>query len=543
MAVTTLENMVVIRRTDDVALYAMTSPTNIIGANSVTLATGQAIGFTFTFGGNNYTTFAVHPAGYVRFAGTLNTTTNANLFTTATAVALAPWFDSQETATTVGYVQKEIQGTAPRRRLVIEWYNNLTLSHDATNYHRAKFQCILHETIGKAEFRYGPIERGGNGGTITSSATMAAKASTSVISDNYRDFAVDDFILGGSRTTTTSNLTYASQWPNYSVHFQPNYPMDGRVRLLGPDKLSGLQDKFSQPLQDFANNVNHHYCNHAPPLINISPDLHGLTISSTDQTLVIPVYPSGDGLSYTFYLGIYSTANTAHSLTIDREAVTDPQPLDNADWTNIEFESAITNGYAWWTPFNVVIPADAEYLRFQLTGTGDAAILSELVVPTALTEPPSSTTAIGWTRVGIGQIAVQGAGQHPEYLNRCDRNIGLVLRDRKQMVWSATRAHSYSFTYNNMTLVSVAPCSLVGQRGATLQAVIYAHDSTDGGEVVIRESGGSSAKFIVDDNGGEFRRQTLPLTLNSDQPLIEMSVKASGTLKVMFAGLIWTPGD
>lgn len=548
MAVTSLDNMVVSRRTDDVALYTMPSPTNIIGANSTTIATGVAIGFTFTFDGVDYTDFAVSPAGFIRFAGTVTSALNSNLFATSANVLLAPWYDAQETATSVGYVQKQLFGSAPMRHLVVEFYCNLAISHDATNYRRAKYQVVLYETKNKIEYRYGPLETGGTGGATTSTASIGCKGVNTVINDNERDFAVDNLLLGASKTTTTQNLSFSGgTWPAYTIIMQPAYPMCGRYLTVGPERLTGIQDDYSQPLQDYANNVNWDYCNYAPPLVNISPDLHGGTVIAGTQFVVVPVTPSADSLSYTVYVGVFAASAGTLSFRVDADAAADPQPQVALDWTNLSTQSpAVLANYNWLTPFTVTIPAATQYLRFRTSNSiGDSGALSILVVPAPIAEPPSSQTACGWLRMGVGAICQQGAAIHPEYLNRMDRNIGIVRRDRKVMVWSACRQDvaGLQMTFSEPRVVSVAPCSLVGQKGATVDVVLYAHDSTNGGEVIIREHGGNSVKFTVDDNGGEFRRQTLTLTLNSEQPLIEMTASPSGTMSLMFAGLIWTPGD
>lgn len=549
MAVTDLDNMVVYLRTDDSDLFAMTSPTNIFGASATTtslISVAFPAGFVFRFAGSSYSSVSVSVHGYARFAGSVASNANSNLFAANSSAIIAPWWDAMRTAPTGGYVQYEVQGAAPRRRLVIEWYCALNAQTSTTNKRWAKFQLILIEGCDLYLMRYGAQEIAGTPAAVNG-ASIGCKGPTTVIADNFRDFTVDNLMLGASKTTTTQNLNPASFWPTWGYVVQPAYPMDGRVRLLGPDRLAGLQDPYAQPLQDIANNANWHYCNHCPPLVNISPDLHSLSIPAGTQFLVVPVTPSGDSLSYTVFVGVYCTLAGTLSFRVDQDNAADPQPQVSGDWTALGSTSpAVSSGYNWLSSFTVTVPSTAQYLRFRTSNSvGDAGALSILVVPTALLEPPSATTAIDWTRVGIAQIAQEGGAQHPEFLNRCARNIALVMRDRRQMLWSAARADdsSYQMTFGDLRLMSVAPASFVGQRGATVAAVIYATDSGGNGEIIIRESGGSSVKFTVADNGGEYRMQTLPLTLISDQPLIEMNCKPNGTLKVCFAGLIWTPGD
>ncbi|MCC7539435.1 MAG: hypothetical protein IT379_24635, partial [Deltaproteobacteria bacterium] len=151
MPVTDLDRMVLYRRKTDRDLLPLDSPTTAVGANSTTIATGIAIGFTFTFDGIDYTTCALSPRGYLRFAGTVNSATNSNLFGANTSAVIAPWWDALETAVTVGYIKYETIGTAPWRIFVAEWYCNLSDTYDGTNYVRAKFQVVLYETWNLAE--------------------------------------------------------------------------------------------------------------------------------------------------------------------------------------------------------------------------------------------------------------------------------------------------------------------------------------------------------------------------------------------------------
>ncbi|MCC6623357.1 MAG: hypothetical protein IT385_19010, partial [Deltaproteobacteria bacterium] len=144
MAITSLTKMLITRRTTDRELIPLDSPTTAVGANSTTIATGISIGFTFRFDGVNYTTCALSPRGFLRFAGTVTSGTN-NLSSSDSNVLLAPWWDAIETAVTVGYIKYETMGTAPWRIFVAEWYCNLSDTYDGTNYVRAKFQVVLYE--------------------------------------------------------------------------------------------------------------------------------------------------------------------------------------------------------------------------------------------------------------------------------------------------------------------------------------------------------------------------------------------------------------
>lgn len=549
MAVTSIDNLVICRRTDDLELVALVSPTTALGANSTSIATAIGLGFTFNFDGVAYTTCALSANGFLRLAGTLTSGTNSNLFAVSTNVVLAPWYDSMETVTSGGYIKYEVQGTAPLRRFVAEWYCNHSTIFDATNYRRAKMQVVLYETLDWISYRYGALEVGGSPGN-TSSASIGFKGNTSVVSTNYRCLAADNLTLGGRTSpTSTSERSYAGEFPTWTYDIRPAYPMCGRVLPVGPERLAGVQDPFAEPLQAFANNVNWHYCLHAPPLVNISPEYQGGTLVAGDQHLVVPVTPSADGLTYTVYLGTYNSAAATLDFDLWRDAAADPQPGTGGDWSSIATASLVVGagGYQWWTSFTAVIPPSTEYLRLRLrTSAGQAGVLSALIVPAPISEPPSATTASGWTRAGIAQVIQQGAGIHPELLNRYWLNIARTMRDREQMVWSMTRADAadYVLATSSSHVVrtyACAPACLKGQRGATLAVRLYAYD-TGGATVWVRERGGNACKLTVAANS-EYRLITGTLQIVSDVPTIEVTVDVGTALRIAALTLVWTPGD
>lgn len=549
MAVTSLDNLVIYRRTDDRALIPLVSPATLLGANSTSNA-AVTFGFNFEFDGAVRTGGQVFAYGYLRLAGTINSSINSNLFAAGTTTELiAPLYDFLETADTVGYIQAETQGAAPCRRCVIEWYVNLRQGQTGAVYDRMKFQCVLYETSNKIEFRYGDVETLGSPTRTSYSASIGVKGSTFSVATNFRDAWVENRTLGGSNTTSTQTIAYPGTWPAWTLVIQPAYPMCGRVLVVGPERLSGLQDLYSEPLQSFANNVNWHYCNHAPPLVDFSPEYHGGTLVAGTQNFVVPVRPSADGLAYTVYIGTYNSAATTLTAYVDYDAQPDPQPTTGADWTNLNSANLVVGagGYNWWSTFSITIPAGAEFLRFRLATTaGQAAILSALVVPTALSEAPSSATACGWERVGIAQVVQEGAGLHPELLNRCWLDIARVMRDREQMAWSMVRNDVSDYVMNAtaahaVRTYAVAPACLKGQAGATLEVRLYAYD-TGGAVMWVRERGGEVCRLEVAADS-EYRLITGTLTLVSETPVIEVTVDTSTGLRVAALTLVWTPGD
>lgn len=551
MAITDIRKLLVTHRTDDRDLFPLSSPTTDLGANSTSIATAIAIGFTFTLDGVGYTTCALSSKGFLRLAGTVTSATNSNLFAAIADVVLAPWWDDMETVTTGGYVKHETQGTAPWRRFVAEWYCNFNTASGDTNYIRAKFQAVLYESTNRIDFRYGTFESGGSG-VNTSSASIGLKGDTTGSADNYIDLAVDDRDLGGSQTTSTTSLRayVPGEWPGYTIVVEPNWPMPGFYVDTPLDTLTGMQDPYCDPLWAFCAAVNWLYCRHTPTLVNFEP-YNKPSTTFNNPIHVVPIIPSADTLTYRVWIEIYNGASGSASVTVDvdRDAAADPQPATGADWTNIDSAtrgSLSTATHYSIDPFDVQIVDSALFLRFKFTGN-DLLILSINVAPVPLDEvDPSFTYPSGFVPMAIGQFRQQGSGVHPETYNRAYRNVARILADRQQILWSFGNnadASEYGYTGDPVVRVlGVATASLRGWNGQDCTTVVYAYDSSNNGALQFTERGGFSGDaFDIDTNGSEYRRQDGTLSLLSDQPTVALTADPMGTMRVMFAGVFWAP--
>lgn len=560
MAVTDIDRLVIYRHSGDTELVPLDSPTTALGANLTTTATGISIGFTFTFDGTTYTTCALSARGFLRLAGAVTSGTNSNLFAANTDVVLAPWWDSLETAVTVGYVKYETQGSAPRRRFVTEWYCNLSDTYDGTDYKRAKFQVVLYETTNRFEYRYGTRETGGSPAN-TGSASVGFKGDTSVTASNYRDVAtpsgtpVDDLTLGGSKTTSTTSLRHyaTTEWPSWTLVAEPAWPVPDVYTEMTDELFVRVQEGHAEALWTLAANVNWLYCRFTPSLINFCPYMKAST-TINDPIHVVPVSPSLDSLTYRIWIETYSGTGGNLVVSIDRDNLADPQPSVGGDWTNLTSSTEVGTaiGNHAWAPIDVAIPASADYLRFKFTDN-DMKVLSILAAPVPLDDidPLDIFGALvtypsGFEPMSIAQIRQDGAALHPEFLNRAYRNVARIARDRRQQVFAfghSDNPSDYSFTATAALAVrrlAVAPCSLRGWPGQTVDVSVYAYDSTNGGTLrFLERGGGSSSTFTVDRNGDEYRLQSSTLDLISDEPVIEVNGDPSTGLHVMFAGAWW----
>lgn len=547
-----IDKLVIYRRADDAELLPLSSPTTIIGANATTLNVAVTHGFVFVFDGDeDYSSVYVSACGVIQILTNTTTDANSDLFAANTKILIAPWYDAMKTAETVGYVKTEVQGVAPFRRLVVEWLCYSSSADSASNNDLLRFQCILYELSDKFEFRYAPRVR--TGSPTAATASVGFKGDTTGTATNYRDLSVDNRTLGGSNTTSATNLTvtdYDALVAGGAIVMEPNWPMCGRYVPILPQQLSGIQHPYGEPIWAIANNVNWLYARHCPPLVCWSPHTNGAY--SLTMRYPIPVTPSADGLTYRVYMITYSSAGGDLAATIDQDDGTaDPQPSVDAEWDNLASPTATgtSSGYHDWTSFTVVIPPDTLFLRITLTPAGGSMYLAHvLIVPEALDDIDETATYVsGFVPMAIGQIRQYGAAVHPELYNRAWRNVASIVNDRWQMVWSHgwsdhTDAIISYLAGRTVRVVGVAPASLVGWRGASTQVDLYAYAGTDGATVQLVERSGSGLTWTVDNNGDEYRHQSTELELVSEEPLLVCSAATVDEMHLAFIGVRWVPG-
>jgi hypothetical protein len=135
------------------------------------------IGFNFPFYGSSNTAVFVSSNGLLTF-GTSNTGfTNADLTTTPTQAAIAPFWDDQHTnggAGAASNVFTQILGSAPNRVFVIQW-NQVRFFSGGTTGDTLTYQALLGED-GSIRFNYQDLTSGTAGGNNGGSATVGVKA-------------------------------------------------------------------------------------------------------------------------------------------------------------------------------------------------------------------------------------------------------------------------------------------------------------------------------------------------------------------------------
>lgn len=179
------------------------------------------IGFDFWFDGVHYSQFSVNPNGICRLGPTGIDTIFANtsgFASTTDSPKLCPYFDDIFTGTN-GKVHYKVVGTAPNRKLVIEWFNMQIPYVGANNTGAGTFQLWLFETTGEIEFVYGggiatnSVKGGYSVGIQSGAATNFASITTASNSVGYG--------ANGAASNDTQTNAIAS---GTAYHFVPDFP-------------------------------------------------------------------------------------------------------------------------------------------------------------------------------------------------------------------------------------------------------------------------------------------------------------------------------
>lgn len=194
--------------------------TQLVAANQEdTASTVNNIGFDFWFDGVRRTQFSANANGLIRLGSSAVSTLSANdLTNTVNLPQIAPYWDDLFTGTN-GKVHFKVVGSAPNRKLVIEWQNMQIPRVGANNAGAGTFQCWLSETTGLIEFVYGSgivLNTANSGYSVGfgSSGTAFASVTTSVPSAAY----------GTANNTQTNAITSGTKYT-----FTPLTPADPTV--------------------------------------------------------------------------------------------------------------------------------------------------------------------------------------------------------------------------------------------------------------------------------------------------------------------------
>jgi len=174
-------------------LHDMTGAVEVMpaGSDDAPTATPSSIGFTFNFGGVNYSDYSVSPDGWILLGSAVASSqfTNAVVSTTNTP-KLYPFWDDLAAGTN-GNVKTLVTGIAPNRIFIVEW--NTTIPRNTSGTANAKMQAWLYETSNVIEYRYGAM-----------GATTSASASAG-FTINATTYSSISFATNTASTTTPNN--------------------------------------------------------------------------------------------------------------------------------------------------------------------------------------------------------------------------------------------------------------------------------------------------------------------------------------------------
>ncbi|MDT5156998.1 MAG: hypothetical protein QOH51_1355 [Acidobacteriota bacterium] len=182
--------------TTGVALEDMsTGTTQLVAASQDDTASAvNNIGFDYWYDGVRLTQFSANANGLMRLGGTAVSTGFTNsLGSTTDAPKIGAYWDDQCTGTN-GKVHFKLMGSAPNRKLIVEWQNmQITRNAGCAGAGNGTYQVWLFETTGIIEFVYGSIQ--------------AAAAADGGYSVGLQSGAATNF---ASVTTTGNTVSYAT---------------------------------------------------------------------------------------------------------------------------------------------------------------------------------------------------------------------------------------------------------------------------------------------------------------------------------------------
>ncbi|MDF2382550.1 T9SS type A sorting domain-containing protein [Nostoc ellipsosporum NOK] len=144
--------------------------TQLIAANSDDVASAVTdIGFDFYFQGARYAQFSVNSNGTLRLgAVAVGTTLYAPLAQSAQALISA--YGADQRVHTTGKVHYRVTGSAPNRKLIIEWLN-MQADFNSGGTANLTYQVSLSETTGTIDFAYGSMSMSTLGAADANSST------------------------------------------------------------------------------------------------------------------------------------------------------------------------------------------------------------------------------------------------------------------------------------------------------------------------------------------------------------------------------------
>ncbi|MFY7729240.1 MAG: T9SS sorting signal type C domain-containing protein, partial [Flavobacterium sp.] len=343
------------------------------------------IGFTFNYGGNNYTQFKMASDGFI----TLNTAQTNSLATnnlsTANANArpiIAPlWDDHAGSATAGSYAGYELTGTAPNRVLTVEWRNWLWGYLATTPV--ISFQVKLYEGTNIIEFTY----RTESGSISSGSASIGLGAPTGNGSGSYLALTS----ISTPAVSSTTNTTNLNTKPATGTVYRFNPGNAPALTYAWTSVPAGFTSNIKNPVATVSANTTYYVTATAPNGCSNTSNVSVTTTSGATITtqpvasttlcqggnFTLTVAATGPGVTYQWRKG----GNDIVGATTNTYTVTGATPAQSGDYDVVvtpSCGSAITSNVATvlvnptptvTAPSNVNVCAGATVSAITLTGT------------------------------------------------------------------------------------------------------------------------------------------------------------------------------
>ena len=308
-----------------------TGTTQLVGPSADDTASAVTnIGFDFWYDGVRYGQFSVNANGLARLGSTAVTTafnnSTSGLDTVTNAPKIAPYFEDLCTGA-AGKVHYKVTGSAPNRKLIVEWFN-MEIPREGscgTGTANGVFQLWLFESAagsnpGRIQFVYGadvlPSTATDLGASVGLQAGVATNFASVTVSDDTVSYAV----------VNNTNLPGIPAGKSYS--FTPNVPIAPTGLTFAPVTQTSIQLNWTD-----------NATNEAAYAINRSTD--GINFSFLAQTAADATSFNDTGLipGTTYFYQVYAATEGASSSSISGSQATNAAGSDSCagaggDWSN-----------------------------------------------------------------------------------------------------------------------------------------------------------------------------------------------------------------
>ncbi|UGS20197.1 T9SS-dependent choice-of-anchor J family protein [Flavobacterium cyclinae] len=398
--------------TESTETYAQITGTTSTATGDDGTQTNIPIGFTFNFGGVNYTAFGISTNGIIRLGSNATDTaiasgwTNALSNTAGNRPLIAPFWDDNNM--TGGEIRYSLTGTAPNQVLTVNWHNSKIGGGGSTAGATLSYLIRLHETTNVVEIVYGSpftttntvtASVGLNGSTSFLSVTPAATSTVSSATANNAINATVMANLAGKLLTFTppscsapsgfvaSNLTTTSATISWNA--------------ATPVPSTGYEYYYS--------NVNTAPAGAGTPTASLTDNLSGLTPNTTYYVWLRSDCGGGNFSAwvgpFTFFTGYCIPSSTSSSSFVDNFSTTGgslnisnltsgfttggyldatSQVVESYENGSFDFNATIqgaTVGFAIWIDWNNNLVFEASEKVYNTTAYGSGPFSGTITVP------------------------------------------------------------------------------------------------------------------------------------------------------------------